>query len=90
METSIIILGVVQFVNILIMRYVGKNFITQPDWNVPSIFRNPVAGKLLVIGPQVALVALIILGFIVTNSPWWFAGISIIAFIILAPPPYGN
>lgn len=90
MEKSIIILGVAQFVNILVMRYVGKSFITQPDWNVPAIFRNPFIGKLLVIGPQIALVALIILAFVFTSSPWWFAGASVLAFIIIASPPYGS
>ena len=90
MTDALIVLSVIQAVNIGLMRYVGKNLITQPDWNVPEIFRNPIIAKALVIGTQILLVTLIVLAFFLTDHPWWFLAGSTGVFFLFAAPPYGR
>jgi hypothetical protein len=90
MDQPFWVLGIIQLVNIGLMRYVGKNFITQPDWNVPALFRNPLIARLLVIGTQVLFVVLIVLAFFLSKSPWWFLGASVGLFFAFSAPPYGR
>ena len=80
--------AVAQLTNCYIARWVGRVFITQPDWNVPEIFRNRVAARMLVIGPQVAFLALVISAFYFVRHPWWYLFSSIAVFILVASPPY--
>lgn len=77
-----------QLLNFFLARWVGKNFVTQPDWNVPGLFQNPLLARLLVIGPQVVFFGLIVAAFFLIVSPWWFLVFSVSGFILIASPPY--
>lgn len=81
------ILWVVFGVSTILYFWVGKSFISQPDYNVPMIFRNPVAGKILVLAPQLGFLAVAILGFVLTDSGWWYLGAVIAAAVILSSRP---
>lgn len=59
MEKSLFILGIFQVRNLLLYGWVGRVFASQPQWNHPAIFHNAVVRNLLVIGPLVAIVALV-------------------------------
>lgn len=81
------ILWVVFGVSTILYFWVGKSFISQPDYNVPMIFRNPVVGKILVLAPQLGFLAVAILGFVLTDSGWWYLGAVIAAAVILSSRP---
>ena len=89
MESSNTIIWVIYSVITLLFWYVGTFFISQPDYNVPSIFRKPLLGKLLVLLPQLGYLAVIIFGFIFTDNGWWFLGSVIAAVLILSPQQQG-
>ena len=82
-----VVLWVVFAVSAILFRYVGKSFISQPDYNVPEIFRNPGTAKLLVTLPQLGFLTVAILGFVLTDNGWWYLGAVITAVVLLAPKP---
>lgn len=67
--------------------WVGKSFISQPDYNVPMIFRNSIVGKSLVLLPQLGFVCVAIGGFVFTENGWWFLGAVIGAAVLLSSRP---
>lgn len=87
METSLLILGVLQVLCLLLYGWVGRVFISQPRWNHPAIFHNPITRGVLVAGPLVAIVALVVCAFLFTNSPWLFLGLSVAGWVALSPRP---
>ncbi|MEO3680129.1 hypothetical protein ABGI61_13940 [Rheinheimera sp. FR7-31] len=83
-----VVLWIVFAVSAMLFRYVGKSFISQPDYNVPEIFRNPGIAKLLVILPQLGFASVIMLGFIITDNGWWYLGAVVVGVLILVPKPF--
>jgi len=67
--------------------WVGKSFMSQPDYNVPRIFRDPVVGKILILLPQLGFLIVVILGFVSTENGWWFLGAVIAAVVLLSSRP---
>jgi hypothetical protein len=88
MESSIILLGVFQALNLLIYRWVGVVFISQPRFNHPHIFHKPIARLLLSYGPLAVMTSLVILAFVFTESPWLFLGLTVAGFIAFAAKPH--
>src|SRR5438552_16646742 len=66
------ILVCTQVLNLLVYRWVGAVFLSQPRFNHPMIFHSPVARLLLAYGPLVTMVVLIVLAFVFTHSSCWF------------------
>ena len=87
METIEIILWILFALCCVLFWWVGKVFISQPDYNVPAIFRNPFAGKFLVLSPQLGFLFVVIGGFVFTDSGWWFLGAVILAVVSLSSAP---
>jgi len=87
MENIETILWVVFGVSAILYFWVGKSFISQPDYNVPSIFRNPAVGKILVLAPQLGFLIVAILGFVLTDNGWWYLGAVIAAAVVLSSRP---
>jgi hypothetical protein len=87
MEASLLILGGIQLVALLLYRWVGKVFVSQPAYNHPGIFHDATARLLLCYGPLVVMAVLVILAFFVTNSPWLFLGLTIAGFIACSVKP---
>jgi len=87
MENIDITLWIIFGFGTLLFWYIGKVYISQPDYNVPPIFRNPIIGKFLVLVPQIAYLAVAILGFILTDNGWRFLIAVIVAVIFLSPKP---
>lgn len=87
MENVEIILWVAFGLSAGLYWWVGKSFISQPDYNVPMIFRNPVMGKALILLPQLGFVAVAIGGFALTEIGWWFLGAVIAAAVLLSSRP---
>ena len=56
MDSSLLILGVLQVIFLLLYVWVGRAFINQPGWNLPVIFRNPLVRGVLVTGLLIAIV----------------------------------
>lgn len=82
MDDIYTILWVVFWVSAALHVWVGKVFISQPDYNVPAVFRNPLMGKVLVLTPQLGFLVVAIGGFLFTDHGWWFLG-SVIATILI-------
>ena len=87
MERNLLILGVLQVVTLFLYGWVGRVFVSQPQWNHPRIFHNAVVRNLLVIGPLVVMVALIVCAFVFTHSPWLFLGLTLAGWVALSPRP---
>lgn len=88
MEDGFIILGVIQAVNLFVYRWVGKVFTSQPRFNHPKIFHNPLAQSVLCYGPMVTMAILVILAFVLTNSPWIFLGLTLAGFVAFSARPH--
>ena len=69
--------------------WVGKSFISQPDYNAPEIFKNPFLAKVLVLAPQLGFLLVIICGFAFTSDGWWFLGSVIATAVIFSTKPGG-
>ena len=67
--------------------WVGKSFISQPNWNVPMIFHNRSIARTLVILPQLGFVIIIILGFTITEFGWWYLGAVVASIVFLTKKP---
>lgn len=87
MEHAEVILWIVFAVSAILFWWVGRSFMSQPDYNVPEVFRNPVIGKLLVLTPQIGFLAVAILGFVFTEIGWWYLGAVIVATVLLSSRP---
>lgn len=87
METELVVLSVLQGANLLIYRWVGKVFLSQPRFNHPSIFHNATVASALLYGPMVMMAILVILAFFVTESPWLFLALTIAGFIAFSSRP---
>ena len=86
MENTDIFLWFVFGISTILFWWVGKTFISQPDYNVPMIFRTPVIGKLLILLPQIGFLTVAVLGFVLTDNGWWFLGAVVTAVILLSSP----
>jgi hypothetical protein len=87
MDTGLLALGGLQIATLLLYRWVGRSFVSQPRFNHPAIFHNPTARMLLCNGPFVVGGALIVLSFFLTESPWLFLGLSVAGFIAFSARP---
>lgn len=87
-SVGVITLGVFQALNLLVYRWVNVVFTSQSRFNHPHIFHKPIARLLLSYGPLVVMVALVILAFVFTESPWLFLGLSVAGFIAFAAKPH--
>lgn len=88
METSLVILGIAQGVNLLVYRWIGAVFFSQPRFNHPMIFHNPTARLILCYGPMVTMAILVILAFALTESPWLFLGLTVAGFVAFSARPH--
>lgn len=87
MEISLVLLGIAQALNLLIYRWVGAAFVSQPRFNHPMVFHNPTARLMLCYGPMVAMVILVVLAFVLTESPWLFLGLTVGGFVAFSARP---
>ncbi len=87
METHLVVLGILQVVTVLIYGWVGRVFLSQPRYNHPSIFHSPAARLVLCYGPLVAMVVLVVLAFVLTESPWLFLGLTVAGFVASSVRP---
>lgn len=87
MDTSLMLLGIAQALSLLIYRWVGAVFISQPRFNHPMIFHNPKARTVLFYGPMLASVIFVVLAFILTDSPWLFLGLTVAGFVAFSARP---
>ena len=60
---------------------------SQPKFNHPQLFWNPVVAKTLVRAPLFGLGAVVIGGFVFTTNGWWFLGAVVAAFLLLGVRP---
>lgn len=90
METSLLILGTSQTVNLLVFGWVNRVFVSQPRWNHPEIFRSATACKLLCYSPLVVMVALVVCAFLYTHSPWLFLGLTVAGWVALSERPHSD
>ena len=74
---------------ILVYIWVGKVYISQPRFNRPRLFWNPVVALILSNVPFVGFLGITIAGFILTEHGWWFLGVSVASFFIFAVRPQG-
>jgi len=82
-----IILWIIFGLSAALFWWVAKTFISQPDYNVPMVFRNPLVGKILVLAPQLGFLAVVVLGFVTTDRGWWFLGAVIVAVVLVSKRP---
>lgn len=80
MQVSLLVLGSLQIITLLVYRWVGQVCLSQPLFKHPHIFHNPTARRILLFGPPVCWLALIVLAFSFTDSPWAFLILSIAGF----------
>lgn len=90
MDTPLLILGILQVIALLLYRWVGKVYFSQPAFNHPGIFRNEIAAMVLCYGPLAAMVVLVVLAFVLTDAPWWFLGLSVAGWVACSPSPREN
>lgn len=90
MDGPLLVLGFFQVVALLIYLWVGRVFISQPVTNHPGIFYDPTARLILCNGPAATMVILVVLAFMLTNSPWLFLGLSLAGWIVCSPRPGCN
>ena len=86
-DTAFWTLWAIQIVALLIYRWVGKVFFSQPRFNHPAIFWNPTSRFILCYAPMVVMAILVALAFFITQSPWWFLGFSFIGFVMCSTKP---
>lgn len=84
-DTNLIALGLIQTLALLVYRWVGKSFFSQPRSNHPSIFWNPMARTALCLGPVIVIFGMVVLAFFITKSPWIFLAASVVLFGIFSP-----
>lgn len=73
------LLAILQVACVKIGWWVYQVYFTQPSYNHPSIFWNPLMRTLLIYGPSMGIVALAISAFFLTSHPWLFL-VSTIVF----------
>lgn len=66
------ILGILQIFCVWIGWWVYRSYYTQPRYNHPAIFWNPLTRTLLTCGPTIGIVGLVITAFFLTAHPWIF------------------
>ena len=52
--------------------WVYYSYITQPKYNHPMIFWNPLMRMALVVGPSTCAILLVVFSFYQNIHPWWF------------------
>jgi len=67
--------------------WVGKVYISQPRFNHPRIFWNPIMANTLTIAPQLGFLLTVIGGFILTGNGWWYLGVVIFCGIVFSSMP---
>ncbi|OFW87506.1 MAG: hypothetical protein A3J37_07285 [Alphaproteobacteria bacterium RIFCSPHIGHO2_12_FULL_45_9] len=77
-----LILVIVQMLFMRISWWVYYSYMTQPRYNHPAIFWNPLVRTILIWGPFVGIASLFFVAFTMTSSPWWFVAFSIIWWMI--------
>ena len=87
MDATFWTLAAAQVVNLLVYKWVGAVFLSQPRFNHPMMFHNPTARLLLAYGPLVIMVVLIVLAFFLTDSPWWFLAGSLVLWVAWSRMP---
>lgn len=66
------LLIILQIIFVKISWWVYNAYYTQPKYNHPPIFWNPLARTLLVYGPLTGIFGLVITAFFLTYHPWLF------------------
>lgn len=66
------LLIILQIIFVKIGWWVYNAYYTQPKYNHPPIFWNPLARTLLVYGPLTGILGLVITAFFLTSHPWLF------------------
>jgi hypothetical protein len=87
MDIGFITLACIQAANLGFFRWVVRVYFAQPKWMHPVVFRRPLSRAILGYGPIALFVALIALGFWVTQSPWIFLMGSIAGWIAFSANP---
>lgn len=73
METTVVV-GIAQALNLLVYRWVGCVSVSQPSYNHPAIFHSAAGQLILCYGPLLVMVVLVVLAFMLTQTPWIFLG----------------
>lgn len=89
MEITDILLWGLFGVSAAIYWWVGKVYISQPKFNHPAIFWNPIRAKVLLLVPQLGFLLSVTGGFIYTQNGWWYLGAVVIGFVALSSRPSG-
>jgi hypothetical protein len=84
-DIALFVIGTMQIFNLLVYRWAARVYLLQPRWNYPEMFRGSLAQLIFGLGPLVLFVVFVITAFFVTESPWWFLGISIVGWIAATP-----
>ena len=79
-------LVILQLVLVLILRWIGKVYWSQPRHNWPALFQNPLMAIAVVWGALIAFGVNLFLAFAWTDFPWIFLLGSIVAFLFFALP----
>jgi hypothetical protein len=68
-------------------RWIGKAVVSQPAFNRPPIFHNHAAVGIAMGAPFVGFAAIVIAGFILTDSGWYYLAAVVLLFFTLAVRP---
>lgn len=66
------LLIILQIIFVKIGWWVYNAYYTQPKYNHPAIFWNPLARLVLSYGPLIGIVGLVVAAFFITDHPWMF------------------
>lgn len=69
---------ILQIILVRIGWWVYHTYFTQPRYNHPRIFWNPVARFILEYGPTTGIIGLVVAGFFFTSHPWLFLLLTVI------------
>jgi hypothetical protein len=71
----------------LVYRWVGRILIGQPAFNRPPIFYNESTATAAIAAAPIAFVAIIALGFLLTESGWYYLSAVAILCVVFAVRP---
>lgn len=83
-----IILWVIFCLSSFLYRWIGKVYVSQPRYNRPPLFWNPVRAKVVVAIPFLGFLLVVIGGFVYTDKGWWYLAAVIVAWFIFSEIPY--
>jgi hypothetical protein len=83
-----VILWIIFFLSAFLYRWVGKVCISQPIYNRPMLFWNPVRAKVIAYTPLIGFLLVVILGFVYTDKGWWYLGAVGVVWFFFSEIPY--